>query len=113
MPEKQPTLIYDGDCGFCKRSLTWGQRHLTAFPRAIASSSSEAQQSGLTKKQLAESIWIIGIEKPLGAAEAAAFILRLQPNLLWRLLGVAMTIWPISLIAKSFYFWVAKNRGKW
>jgi predicted DCC family thiol-disulfide oxidoreductase YuxK len=113
MPEKQPTLIYDGDCGFCKRSLAWGQRHLTAFPKAIASSSTEARQSGLTQKQMTESIWIIGIEEPLGAAEAAAFILRLQPNFLWRLLGVAMTIWPISLWAKTLYFWVAKNRGKW
>lgn len=113
MPASTPTLIYDGDCGFCKRSLAWGQRNLTAFPRAIPSQSVEAKRSGLTQAQLEESIWIIGIERPLAAAEAAAFIFRLQPNLLWRLLGVAMTIWPISLIAKSFYFWVAKNRGKW
>jgi predicted DCC family thiol-disulfide oxidoreductase YuxK len=67
----------------------------------------------LTQNQLAESIWIIGVEKPIAAAQAAAFILRMQPNVLWRLLGVAMTIWPISALAKAVYFWVAKNRGKW
>jgi predicted DCC family thiol-disulfide oxidoreductase YuxK len=112
MPDSTPTLIYDGDCGFCKRSLAWGQRNLTAFPRAIASSSTEAKASGLAQKQLDESIWIIGIDKPLGAAEAAAFILKLQPNFLWRTLGTIMTWWPFSLVAKATYFWVAKNRGR-
>jgi predicted DCC family thiol-disulfide oxidoreductase YuxK len=113
MPSSAPTLIYDDDCGFCKRSLAWGQRNLMAFPRAIASSSEEAKESGLNQKQLDESIWIIGIEKPLGAAAAAAFILKLQPNLLWRALGLAMSIWPFSVAARAVYFWVAKNRGKW
>ncbi len=113
MPSSAPTLIYDDDCGFCKRSLAWGQRHLTAFPRAIPASSAEAKTSGLSKKQLDESIWIIGIERPLGADKAAAFILKLQPNVLWRALGFAMSIWPFSIAARAVYFWVAKNRGKW
>jgi predicted DCC family thiol-disulfide oxidoreductase YuxK len=112
MPSSAITLIFDGDCGFCQRSLEWGQRNLTAFPRAISSRSAEAKSSGLSQKQLDESIWIIGTNKPLGAAEAAAFILRMQPNILWRTLGFVMTIWPISRIAKAAYFWVAKNRGR-
>jgi predicted DCC family thiol-disulfide oxidoreductase YuxK len=112
MPETTPTLIYDGDCGFCKRSLAWGQRNLTAFPRAIPSTSAEARQVGLTQAQLEESIWIIGISKPLAAAEAVAFILKLQPNVLWRALGLLMSIWPISVIARAVYFWVARNRGR-
>jgi predicted DCC family thiol-disulfide oxidoreductase YuxK len=112
MPATTPTLIYDGDCGFCKRSLAWGQRHLPAFPRAIPSNSVEAQQAGLTQRQLEESIWIIGIAKPLAAAEAAAFILKLQPNALWRALSLLMSIWPISVIARAVYFWVARNRGR-
>ncbi len=112
MPASAPTLIYDGDCGFCKRSLAWGQRNLTAFPRAIALQSTEAKQSGLTPSQLEESIWIVGIEKPLGAAEAAAFILKLQPDVLWRTLGLLMSAWPIKVIARWVYFWVARNRGR-
>jgi predicted DCC family thiol-disulfide oxidoreductase YuxK len=112
MPATTPTLIYDGDCGFCKRSLAWGQRNLTAFPRAIPSTSVEARQAGLTQSQLEESIWIIGISKPLAAAKAAAFILKLQPNVLWRALGLLISIWPISTIAKAAYFWVARNRGR-
>lgn len=112
MPTPAITLIYDGDCGFCRRSLAWGQRNLTAFPRAIASSSDEAKEAGLTERQLAESIWIIGTDTPLAAAKAAAFILRMQPNLFWRALGISMSIWPISRIAESVYFWVARNRGR-
>jgi len=112
MPASAPTLIYDGDCGFCRRSLAWGQRNLTAFPRAIPSSSTEARQAGLSQAQLEESIWIIGLDKPLAAADAAAFILKLQPNVLWRALGLLMSIWPISIIARAAYFWVARNRGR-
>jgi predicted DCC family thiol-disulfide oxidoreductase YuxK len=113
MPSSAPTLIYDADCGFCKRSLAWGQKNLTAFPRAIASSSAEAQSSGLSQDQLDESIWIIGLARPVGAERAAAFILNLQPNILWRALGIAISIWPFSVLARASYFWVAKNRGKW
>lgn len=112
MPVSAPTLIYDGDCGFCKRSLAWGQRNLTAFPRAIPLDSVEARQSGLAKAKLEASIWIIGIERPLAAAQAAAFILKLQPNVLWRALGYLMSLWPISVIARAVYFWVARNRGR-
>ncbi len=112
MQASAPTLIYDGDCGFCRRSLAWGQRNLKAFPRAIASQSTEAKQAGLTQAQLDESIWIIGLDKPLAAAEAAAFILKLQPNVLWRTLGLLMSIWPINRIARAIYFWVARNRGR-
>jgi predicted DCC family thiol-disulfide oxidoreductase YuxK len=113
MPISAPTLIFDGDCGFCGRALSWGQRHLTAFPRAIASQSEEAKAAGLTQAQLEESIWIIGAGQPIAAAKAAAFILKLQPNILWRTLGWLMSVWPFSSIAKLVYFWVAKNRGKW
>lgn len=112
MPTSDPTLIYDGDCGFCRRSLAWGQRNLTAFPRAIAANTAEARKAGLSRNQLAESIWIIGPDRPLAAAEAAAFILKLQPNVLWRGLGYLMSIWPISVISRAVYFWVARNRGR-
>lgn len=112
MPNSAVTLIYDGDCGFCGRCLAWGQRNLTAFPRAIASSSAEAKQQGLSQSQLEESIWIVGAGEPIGAARAAAFILKMQPNILWRAAGWLMSIWPISFFAKKFYFWVAKNRGR-
>jgi predicted DCC family thiol-disulfide oxidoreductase YuxK len=113
MPNAAPTLIYDGDCGFCARSLSWGQSNLTAFPRSITSQSTEAKSSGLTAEQLAESIWIVGAGQPIGAARAAAFILKLQPNIFWRALGLVISVWPFSAIAKLVYFWVAKNRGKW
>lgn len=112
MPALKPTLIYDGDCGFCGRCLTWGMRHFMAFPKAIPSASKEAKESGLTEAQLAESIWIIGAGAPLPAAKAVSFILKMQPNVFWRALGHIMSIWPISFFAKRVYFWVAKNRGR-
>ena len=112
MSAKGPTLIYDGECGFCGRVLTWGLRHFMAFPRAIASSSDEAKTHGLSEQQLAESIWIVGAGTPLPAAKAAAFILKMQPNPLWRIAGFVMSLWPISYLAKKAYFWVAKNRGR-
>jgi predicted DCC family thiol-disulfide oxidoreductase YuxK len=112
MPASKPTLIYDGDCGFCGRCLTWGLRHFMAFPKAIPSKSDEAKASGLTEAQLAESIWIIGAGNPLPAAKAVAFILKMQPNLLWRIAGRLMSTWPVSFFAKRAYFWVAKNRGR-
>lgn len=105
-----PVLIYDGDCGFCRQSLAWGQRNLTAFPAAIANQDALAKSLGLSETQLVSQVWLVGEGLQLGGARAVAYILRLQPNFGWRILGWLMTIgMPISHL---IYRWVAKNRGR-
>ena len=105
-----PVLIYDGDCGFCRQCLDWGLRNLTAFPAYLASQDARAKEFGLTEAELAAQVWLVGGGLRLGGASAVAYLLRMQPNLGWRILGVLMVAaLPISNL---IYKWVAKNRGK-
>ena len=105
-----PVLIYDGDCGFCRRCLDWGQGNLMAFPAALPNQDESAAAFGLSKAELESQVWLFGHQLRLGGARAIAYIFRLQPQLHWRLLGLTMIAFlPIS---NAVYKWVARNRGK-
>lgn len=111
-----PVLIYDGECGFCRQSLSWGQRKLKAFPASLPSQDARAKILGLSEGELAAQVWLVGGKLRsgkalrLGGARAIAYIFRMQPSLGWRILGWLMLVGlPISNIV---YLIVAKNRGK-
>ncbi|MFM6963062.1 MAG: thiol-disulfide oxidoreductase DCC family protein [Micrococcales bacterium] len=105
-----PVLIYDGECGFCKQSLAWGQRNLTAFPAAIPSQDARAKVLGLSQAELDSQVWLVGGGLRLGGARAVAYMLRRQPQIWWQALGILAVIFlPISNL---LYRWVAKNRGR-
>ncbi|WP_296629891.1 DCC1-like thiol-disulfide oxidoreductase family protein [Rhodoluna sp.] len=104
------TLIYDGDCAFCRQSLRWGIDHLPWFSRYVAFQKINPADYGLTEAQVREQIWLVDGEKRLGGHRAAAWILSQQPTYGWRLLGSLITFYsPVSALV---YAWVAKNRHR-
>ena len=110
MASQTPVLIYDGDCGFCRQCLDWGLNQLTAFPHYLPSNAPAAKNLGLSQEQLDSQVWLVLPNKNLGGAKAVSFVFRMQPNILWRIVGWVMLIGlPISNLA---YRWVAKNRGR-
>lgn len=106
-------LIFDRDCAFCTKSATWGRNHLKYFPDLKGFQDLNPADYGLTKQDVESSIWLIRIgEKPIAANEAAAAILRSQPQYLWRLLGYLADSYWIKPFAKRIYYTIARNRHK-
>ena len=112
----KPVLIYDGDCKFCQLNLEFGIRHMKVFPSYVAFQKIEPSSFGLTEKQVRSEIWLVekGSEQTfnLGGHLAAAAILQMQSNLLYRMAGFLMKTPPTSWLAKIVYRWIARNRHR-
>lgn len=109
-------LIYDGDCKFCQLSLDFGIRRLATFPPYVAFQKIDPSKFGLTLDQVKTQIWLAseGVDsvRPLGGHLAAAEILLMQKNPLYKTLGWFIKTPPTSLVADVVYRWVAKNRHR-
>jgi predicted DCC family thiol-disulfide oxidoreductase YuxK len=109
-------LIYDGDCKFCQLSLEFGIRHMQTFPSYVAFQKVNPADFGLSEAQVRSEIWLVESTPErtvrLGGHLAAAKILEMQTNVLYRLSGFLMKTWPTSWLAKRGYRWVANNRHR-
>jgi predicted DCC family thiol-disulfide oxidoreductase YuxK len=109
-------LIYDGDCQFCQLSLEFGIKHMAVFPKYVSFQKIKPADFGLTGADVRSRIWLVpeatGAKKPLGGHLAAGAILKMQPNLLYRLLGWFASTPPTSWVADVLYRLVAANRHR-
>lgn len=104
-------LIYDADCGFCQWVLAKGRRRLERFPEAVALQQTDPATVRLTEAQMWRAVWLIPPDgRRLSGHRAIAEVLRRQPELRWRLLGGALLLPPLNLLAALGYRWVAGHR---
>jgi predicted DCC family thiol-disulfide oxidoreductase YuxK len=114
MPAQEDlVLIYDGDCQFCRLSLDFGLKVLKQFPLYVAFQRINPLDFGLTADQVRSQIWTVGGGKPpSGGHLAAAVLLEMQANPVYRALGWLIRTPPTSWIAKNLYFFIAANRHR-
>lgn len=111
----RPTLVLDGDCGFCTSAVTWLKSTLPACPPAQPYQWADLDQFGLTTEEAAAMVWLVladsqGTVHQYGGYLAVSVMLRHQPSIGWRFLGVLMDTPPFSLIANLGYRLVARFR---
>jgi predicted DCC family thiol-disulfide oxidoreductase YuxK len=107
-----PTLIFDGDCGFCssvarhfeKRSFTplaivpWQRADLGAF--------------GLTKAQASARVYLARDGLLFAGAEAFAELMRIQGDAFHRFVAWVMRLPGVRRVAAWGYELVARNRHR-
>jgi predicted DCC family thiol-disulfide oxidoreductase YuxK len=100
------TVIYDGECEFCRQSVTWihGKLQITALPFQTA----ELSSFNLTREQCAKQVYVISEDTTLGGATAIAFLLKSRGN---RFQSTMITI--SGPIGRSAYRWIASHRKSW
>ena len=102
-------LIYDGDCGFCKRSLGWGRKLGVEAP-AVAWQELDLAGHGLTEREVSEAAWFLEGEGRWRGHEAVAQALRTSRHAAVRALGVLVGSRIAGPIAAPAYAWVARHR---
>lgn len=101
---KEITVIYDGQCEFCKNCLTWVEKKLVVT--AIPYQSADLSQFGLTIEECAAQLYVIKGDKKYGGVKAVTFLLRERKN------RVAALILKVSgPLGDKGYKWVAANRN--
>lgn len=105
-------LIFDGDCGFCRRSLGWAYAAGCRF-EAVPAAEVDPAPHGLTSSDFAEAAWWVAADGSLHRGHAA--IARVLETSRWwpvRLAGRLVRSRPVAPLAARGYAWVAANRGR-
>lgn len=101
---KEITVIYDGQCEFCKNCLAWVEKKLVVT--AIPFQSADLLQYGLTIEQVRSQLYVIKGRKKYGGFKAVIFLLRKRKN---RLAALILKI--SGPLGDNGYKWVAANRN--
>ncbi len=98
------TVIFDGQCEFCKNCLTWVSKRLLV--NGIAYQGADLSAFGLTIDQCAKQVYAIDGPKQYGGIAAVRYLLRKRRNyLMYLLLTIA------GPLGNYGYRWVAVNRN--
>ena len=112
IPADRGLLVYDGECGFCRR---WVRRMQTWFPRhpvAVAWQVAGLDELGLTVDQCRAAVQFVdGDRRVWGGSDAAARVLVVA-GLPWSIAGRLMLVPGIRPVAQAAYGWVAANRHR-
>jgi predicted DCC family thiol-disulfide oxidoreductase YuxK len=103
-------LIYDGDCAFCTLWVNRLRSWLPAFPETKTSQSVSLDDYALSADDVAKYAWYITRTHQYAGHLAASALLRAQPVLGLRLLGVLIATPPMSWIAALVYSFVSRFR---
>lgn len=104
-----PTLIYDGDCGFCTRSAGL-VAHLPVSVRLVPWQETDLAAVEVSEQRArTEVIWVGPDGTVRGGSEAVAEIFR-HCRLPWRPVGWLLSAPLVRTLADRCYRWVAANR---
>jgi predicted DCC family thiol-disulfide oxidoreductase YuxK len=100
------TVIFDGECEFCRQSVTWIQRKLdiTSIPYQTA----DLSTFNLTREQCAKQVYVIGDGSTYGGADAIAILLKHRGNRVQSTLITAS-----GGLGRASYRWIASHRNAW
>jgi predicted DCC family thiol-disulfide oxidoreductase YuxK len=109
------TLVYDGECDFCRRLASWVERPDRCGTLLVAPNQQTGliERLGLTQDEVSRASWAI---EPGGRRfEGAAGISRVLRELVagWRVLGGLYLIPPVGWLGDRYYSRVARRRGWW
>ncbi|WP_344127919.1 DUF393 domain-containing protein [Saccharopolyspora halophila] len=106
---ERPLLIYDGDCGFCTRSVRAATR-LPVRMRVLPWQEADLAELGTNEERArAEVLWVATSGRISGGAAAVADLLK-ACRVPWPLLGRLMSAPLVRGLADRAYRWVADNR---
>ncbi len=100
----QITVIFDGECEFCRQAVTWiqGKVQITALPFQTA----DLAPFNLTREQCAKQVYVIAEGKTLGGAAGIAYLLKQRGN------SIQSTIITIAgPLGRAGYRWIASHRN--
>ena len=112
LPDDRGLLVYDGECGFCRR---WVRRMCAWFARLpvpVAWQDADLAALGLTADQCRAAVQFVSRDMRVsGGSDAAARVL-IVAGLPWSVAGRLMLVPGIRTVAQAAYRWVAANRHR-
>jgi predicted DCC family thiol-disulfide oxidoreductase YuxK len=109
---RHTVLLYDNDCGFCRRSVQWLHDHnALGHTHTAAWQSLDPHQLPVARDRLEREIILISGGDIHGGATALALAVTRGP-LPWRLTGRALRLPVLHTLAAYVYRKIAANRHR-
>lgn len=104
------TLVFDGDCGFCR---LWAGRWMDAAgPGVTAVPFQEARIGGLDRAECGRAVQWVGEDGTRASGAEAAFLVLASGSLFWQwILWFYRALPPVAVLCDTAYTVVARNRG--
>lgn len=107
-----PTLVYDGDCGFCTSSARWIERRLDPDVRVEMWQALDLDVLGLATDDVTTAAYFVDPDGSLHRGHAGIGRALQHMALPYRVIGWVMQRPPISWIAAPIYRLVATYRHR-
>jgi predicted DCC family thiol-disulfide oxidoreductase YuxK len=98
------TVIYDGECGFCKECVRWVEKKTVIT--ALSFQSADLARYGVTYERCSKEVVVVINGKVFGGASAVAKLLRASG---YKNLATLLTL--SGALGRTGYSWVAANRN--
>lgn len=109
---QKPLLIWDGDCGFCRRWVTRFQRITGDRVEYMPYQTALSHFSNLNEAECKQAVHFIDVQgKIFKAAHAVFCCLAEVPRFRW-LLKLYQHNYFFRILSERAYAWVARNRSK-
>lgn len=110
--QRQPVLVYDGDCAFCTSAVRFAERWLRPRCTATPWQFADLARLGVTPRRAErEVLWVTPAGAVHGGAQAVAKLL-LSASGGWPLVGALLTLPPVRWMAHGLYRLIARNRHR-
>jgi predicted DCC family thiol-disulfide oxidoreductase YuxK len=106
-----PTLLFDGDCGFCTTSARWLERHAPSVAIVQPWQRADLDRIGVSAQECSDAVqWVDEGSRSSGPLAFADYVRTSTTG--WRLVG-RLTATRVGLgIGWPVYRWVSRNRGR-
>lgn len=105
-----PLIVFDGDCGFCTRSIEWGRRRIRRMSTAVPFQRADLDALGLDAATCRTAVQYVGADGRITAGERAVASLLRDAGWPWSPLGRLLALPGVRAVAGLVYRWVARNR---
>ncbi|UGQ10645.1 DUF393 domain-containing protein [Yinghuangia sp. ASG 101] len=106
----RPVLVFDGDCGFCTKSVELVERRIDPDVEITAWQFADLDELGVTRERAMHEVLLVTPTGEVhGGAKAFAKLLAYRRGV-WSVPGAVLQIPPVDVIAAWVYRLIADNR---
>ncbi|NGN68586.1 DUF393 domain-containing protein [Streptomyces sp. A7024] len=107
------TLIYDGDCGFCTRSVRFAERRIRPDCDITPWQGTDLAAIDVRQERAEyEVLWVRADGQVLGGVRAVSALLLSSRHWFWAPLGRVLALPPVRAVAGVVYRLIARNRHR-
>lgn len=108
----RPTLIFDGDCAFCRCCVRVLTSRIRPSADVVAYQSIDVEDFGLTQTECADAVQWSDESGNRSGARAVAAVLAVSPKWRWRLASLIIDVRPMRPVSRLVYRSIAANRSR-